>query len=503
MRRNTISNALLVFIGLALGAFVMTCAQPSPTPSDDESGDTRADTSGDERGGYVSPAFAQAAGLDDAATIPDIAEAVVPSVVNISATRTVQQQRSPFGPMFEDPFFREFFGPRQAPPERQQRSLGSGVIVSSDGVIVTNNHVIAEADEVAVATDDGREFAAEVAGTDPDSDLAVLQITDDVSGLPTIAFGDSGALRPGDLVLAVGNPFGVGQTVTMGIVSATGRTSVGIVDYEDFIQTDAAINPGNSGGALVNMRGELIGVNTAILSRTGGYQGVGFAIPTDMAEPIVDSLLEHGEVIRGWLGVAIQDLSEELASELGVPTSRGVLVSDVQEDSPAAKAGLERGDVLVDIGGQSVREASRLRNIVATAGPDAELEVEFFRGEERQTTTVTLAPQPGELSAGAQAQEDPRAQQGPLAGVSLADVDDRTRQRFEVPRNIRGGAVVADLERDSVAAQAGLRPGDVILEANRQRVGSASQLRELSQSASSLLVLIYRDGGTVYLAIRP
>jgi serine protease Do len=498
MRRKTISNALLVFIGLALGAFAVTCARPTAHKPED---DARA---GGELRGFASPAFAQAASLEEGATIADVAEAVVPSVVNISATRTVRQrqQQSPFGPMFDDPFFREFFAPRHGVPrERQQSSLGSGVIVSADGVILTNHHVIANADEVQVTTSDGRDYKAEVAGNDPESDLAVLRIVDDVDDLPPLPFGDSASLRLGDLVLAVGNPFGVGQTVTMGIVSAKGRTSVGIVDYEDFIQTDAAINPGNSGGALVNMRGELVGINTAILSRTGGYQGVGFAIPSEMAEPILGSLLEHGEVVRGWLGVAIQDLNEELAEALGVPVTRGVVISDVQEDSPAARGGLRREDVVVSIDGRPVREASRLRHLVAAAGPTAQMELEVYRGEQKHTLVVPLSARPTEQQASVSGELGDDG--GALSGLSVGELDNAARSRFEIPRNIRHGVVVTNVEQGSVAARAGMRPGDVILEANRQRVGSVGDLRQVNQRASgSMLLLVYRNGATIYLAIR-
>jgi serine protease Do len=499
MRRQTLSNALLVFIGLTIGAFAMTCARPAHKPDDD----ARTAARGGELRGLASPAFAQAASLGEGATIADVAEAVVPSVVNISATRTVRQrQQSPFGPMLDDPFFREFFGPRSGVPrERQQRSLGSGVIVSADGVILTNHHVIANADEVQVTTADGRDFKAEIAGNDPESDLAVLRITDAVSDLSPIPFGDSAALRLGDLVLAVGNPFGVGQTVTMGIVSAKGRTSVGIVDYEDFIQTDAAINPGNSGGALVNMRGELVGINTAILSRSGGYQGVGFAIPSEMAEPILGSLLEHGEVIRGWLGVGIQDLNEEIAEGLGVPVERGVVITEVQEDSPAAKAGIERGDVVVAIDGRAIREATRLRHLIAAAGPSAQMRLELYRGQDKRTVQVALTARPAAQQATAPG--DVGGEQSALAGASVADLDNQVRSRFEIPRNIRHGVVITGVEEDSVAARAGLRPGDVILEANRRRVGSVGELRELNRRAGgSILLLIYRNGGTMYVAIR-
>src|SRR5690606_31146613 len=275
--------------------------------------------------------------------IADVAERALPSVVNISLTK-VGRAGAPIP-------FPVFFGP---PQERIEQGMGSGVIVSADGTILTNNHVVADAKEIKVTTYDRREFDAKVIGTDPKSDLAVIQIQGAPAGLTPIQFGDSSKLRLGEVVLAIGNPFGVGQTVTMGIVSATGRSRMGIVDYEDFIQTDAAINPGNSGGALVNMRGELVGINTAILSRSGGYQGIGFAIPADMARPIMKSLLDNGKVERGWLGVSIQDLTPELARGLGIGTSRGVLVSGVIDGSPADKAGLERGDVVISLDGKAI-----------------------------------------------------------------------------------------------------------------------------------------------------
>jgi len=304
------------------------------------------------------PAFAQANKAGETVVLADIAERVVPSVVNISSEKIVRDTGSPpdFGPLFNDPFFRHFFGgplePSSRPRARREHSLGSGVIVSDKGVVLTNNHVIENADEIRVGLADGREFEAEIVGRDPDSDLGVLKLKGDVKDLKVLAMGDVNSLRLGDIVLAVGNPFGVGQTLTMGIVSAKGRASVGIVQYEDFIQTDAAINPGNSGGALVNMRGELVGINTAILSRSGGYQGIGFAIPTNMARPIMDGILADGKVKRGWLGVAIQDVTPQLKDALGLTESSGVLISDVAADGPAAKAGLKRGDVIVSLDGQ-------------------------------------------------------------------------------------------------------------------------------------------------------
>ena len=279
-----------------------------------------------------------------------IAKRAKASVVNVSSVKKSKQEGQSFqNPFFDDPFFRRFFGEEferrmPAPREFQQQGLGSGVIVTQDGYIITNNHVVEGADELNVSFPDKRTFKAKVIGTDPKTDVAVIKI--DASNLPALPWGDASQLEVGEMVLAVGNPFGLSQTVTMGIISAIGRANVGIVDYEDFIQTDAAINPGNSGGALVNLKGELIGINTAIFSRSGGYMGIGFAIPSTMAKSVMQSLIKHGKVIRGWLGVSIQDVTPDLAKEFGATENTGALVGDVMEDSPASKANLERGDII-------------------------------------------------------------------------------------------------------------------------------------------------------------
>jgi Do/DeqQ family serine protease len=279
--------------------------------------------------------------------LSEVADAVRPAVVNISTTLIETVEENPFGDMFNDPFFRHFFGDQfgegHPGPKRQYKSsaLGSGVIVSENGYILTNNHVVKGAQEIKVILFDKREFKGKVVGTDPRTDLAVVKIN--AKGLPTLSFGDSGKLKTGDVVLAVGNPFGLNQTITMGIVSAVGRSNIGLADFEDFIQTDAAINPGNSGGALVNGSGELVGINTAIFSTSGGYMGIGFAIPSDMAKTVMDSIIKCGKVIRGWLGVSIQNLTPEIAKSLGIKETEGALISGVENDSPAEKAGLQRG----------------------------------------------------------------------------------------------------------------------------------------------------------------
>ncbi|MCI0469782.1 MAG: Do family serine endopeptidase, partial [Nitrospirae bacterium] len=310
----------------------------------------------------------------------EVTSAVKPAVVNISATRTIKVQGMP-SPFFNDPLFKRFFGDefdfQDKPREHKQAGLASGVIVDKNGYILTNNHVIRDADEIKVKLSDKREFKGKVIGTDPKTDLAVIKI--DASGLPVITWGDSDKLMVGETVIAVGNPYGLNQTVTSGIVSATGRANVGIADYEDFIQTDAAINPGNSGGALVNVKGELIGISTAIFSTSGGYQGISFAIPSNMARSVLESLIKNGKVIRGWLGVTVQPLTPELSKQFEIKEEKGVLVGDVVEDGPAEKAGLRRGDVIVEFDGKEVNEPSVLRNMVATYPLNKEVVVKYLR----------------------------------------------------------------------------------------------------------------------------
>ena len=333
-------------------------------------------------------AQAPQAPLPASASISDVAERVVDSVVNISTTQTVAD-----GPFIFDPFFADPSSPSfGAPDTRKAQSLGSGVIVSADGKILTNAHVVRNADEIMVTLHDGTDHKAKVLGVDPKSDLAVLRVTDAKVKLEPLAFADSSRLRLGEVVLAVGNPFGVGQAVTMGIVSATGRASVGIVDYEDFIQTDAAINPGNSGGALVNMKGELVGINTAILSRSGGYQGIGFAIPTNMAKPIMDMLIKDGKVSRGWLGVTLAPLDAQAQARFGVAS--GVLVAQVGDGTPAAKAGLSAGDVITAVDGTGVKDVGKLRNAVAIKGAGKVTTLDIRRDGKPSQIKVTLGNLP-------------------------------------------------------------------------------------------------------------
>ena len=426
--------------------------------------------------------------------IADVAERVTPAVVNItteSTRRTANLPNMDGAP----PFFRDFFGPNGRP--RPEMGAGSGVVISSDGYIVTNNHVVERADTVKVTFTDQREFKAKVIGTDKSSDLALIKV--EATNLPSLQMGDSGKLRLGEYVLAVGNPFGVGQTVTMGIVSAKGRSRIGIVDYEDFIQTDAAINPGNSGGALVNMRGELIGINTAILSRSGGAQGIGFAVPTSMVKPIVEQVRLHGRVRRGFLGVGIQDLTPELATEMGLSGApEGVLVSDVQEDGPAAKGDVKTGDVILTVNGMRTRWAGDLRNQVAMLGPGAKAKLEIMREGKKLPLTVTLSEKPDEQTAVEKAPSDA----SPLAGLNLRDMSAEIRARLRAPAKL-GGVVVAEVAPGSPAEEAGLHEGDVITHIDRKPVNQTSQLKAFDlEKKANILVRVWRNGTNLFIVIR-
>ena len=438
-----------------------------------------------------------------------VVKAVMPAVVNISTTRVVKQdgemQQAPF---MSDPFFRQFFGDQfshqfRIPRERRENSLGSGVIVSPDGYIVTNNHVIAKADEIKVLLNDKREFTGKVVGSDPKSDIAVVKIN--AKNLPVIPWGDSDKLDVGEYVLAIGNPFGLNQTVTQGIVSAVGRANVGIADYEDFIQTDAAINPGNSGGALVNARGQLIGINTAIFSRSGGYMGIGFAVPSDMARAVMDSLIKTGKVVRGWLGVSIQEVTPDLAKQFGMKEARGALVSEVIPDSPAAAAGIQSGDIIIGFNDKPVESPSVLRNTVAQIPVGATVKLEVLRNKKTVTLEAKIAEQPKDMT-----QAEGETVQGNDKDTSLAGVEVRNLTP-DIARQLglhagTAGVVVARVEQGSVAEEGGLQEGDVIVEINRHPVRNIADFKRLSSKLSkkdNVLLFINRRGQKLFIAIQP
>jgi len=434
-----------------------------------------------------------------------IYEKVSPSVVNIYSTKMVREDPNVM-PFFEDPFFRRFFGGpfQNIPRERREQALGSGVVVTEDGYILTNNHVVEGADEIKVAlADNVTTYTAKIIGTDPQTDIAVIKV--DAKNLPAITVTDSDNLGVGDVVLAIGNPFGVGQTVTMGIVSAKGRTAMGIVDYEDFIQTDASINPGNSGGALVDAAGRLVGINTAILSRTGGSMGVGFAVPINLARSVMEQLIETGKVTRGYLGVLIQPVTSDLAKEFKLSENSGALVGEVTEDSPAEKAGLKEGDVVVQFNGKKVNDSRHFRLMVSQTPPGTKVDLKVLREGKEQSFTAKL----GELPSGGLARADSRQgglrrskQADALEGVTVDDLNARTRQQFNIPPSVRG-AVVVEVEPSSPSAEAGLRPGDVILEINRQRVFNADEAVKQSEEVKGdrVLLRVWSGGGSRYVVV--
>ena len=436
-------------------------------------------------GAALSAADARAKPAFDPNMVSDVAEKVTPAVVNIT-TRRGGGEAMPRA-------FRDLFGRGRMPP---QMGAGSGVIISADGDIVTNNHVVDGAEQITVTLSDRREFSAKVVGLDKASDIAFLKV--EAKGLPHLAFGDSARLRLGEFVLAVGNPFGVGQTVTMGIVSAKGRANVGIVDYEDFIQTDAAINPGNSGGALVNLRGELVGINTAILSRSGGAQGIGFAVPSNMVRPILDQIAEYGRVRRGWLGVAIQDLTPELARSLELEGVTGVLVSDVMEGGPASRSRLSAGDVVVAVNGKPTRSMAQLRNRIALTLPGTKAQLSVIRNGKPLEVEVMLAEK---TEDGVIARLDARGD-GLTAGLAVAPLDAATRQRLRIPSRV-DGVVVTAVEPGSPADLAGIEVDTLITAVDRKPVDSPEEFAAAASSdAETVLLRVYRRGMFTFVVLR-
>ena len=428
----------------------------------------------------------------------EIASAVTPAVVNITSQKLVSSQPR------ENPFdsFKDFFGQQgipRPPQERYGMGSGSGVIVSPDGHIVTNFHVIDGAQEVTVMLVDKREFTGKVLGTDPQTDLAFIKI--DATNLPYLRWADVSQLQVGDYVLAVGNPFGLRSTVTQGIVSALGRGGMGISQYEDFIQTDAAINPGNSGGALVNTKGELIGINTAIFSRTGGSQGVGFAIPASMAQPVFESLVKNGKVVRGYLGVGIQEVTADLARTLDLTKAEGALVTDVKKGSPANKAGLERGDTIVKYQETPITDPRSLQRAVTRTAVDTQVTITVVRDGEKRQLMTTISQHPDSIHMAKTGQS---FEQGALAGVKVKDLDQHLAQQLNVGGRIEG-VVVTQVESGSQADRAGLVRGDVISEINKKPIASVHDYQKKISNLNDndvALVLIYRNGNPLFLTVK-
>jgi serine protease Do len=433
----------------------------------------------------------------------DIAEHLKPSVVNMSTTQVVKGQRrqtprmpfpNPFGERdpFEE-FFERFFGGENPQRELRRRSLGSGFIINREGYIVTNNHVVENASDIKVSLSDKEEFDAKVIGRDPKTDVALIKI-DAKKDLPAVALGDSGKLRVGEWVIAIGNPFGLGHTVTTGIVSAKGRT-IGAGPYDDFIQTDASINPGNSGGPLFNMNGEVVGINTAIVA---AGQGIGFAIPINIAKDMLVSLREKGRVVRGWLGVQVQGITPELAKSFGLERERGALVADVMPDTPAEKAGIERGDIIVEFNGRKIEEMNDLPRVVASTPPNADVPMKLLRKGQEKVVHVKVAEMKEERAAAS-------------GGGTLEESVGMTVQELtpEIARSLRvtdtKGLVVTDVEEGSPADEAGIRRGDLIVEVNQRKVENLRDYRAALGrvgSADSLLLLVRRGGNVLYVALK-
>ncbi len=430
----------------------------------------------------------------------EVVQAVSPSVINISTTRVMKREQDS---IFQDPFF-DFFDPfHRSPKKWKEQSLGSGVVVSSDGYIVTNNHVIEHADEIMVTLYDGRTFKARVVGVDSKTDLALIRIK--ANDLPTIPWGSSRDLKVGEFVLAIGNPFGLSHTVTMGIVSAVGRANVGIADYEDFIQTDAAINPGNSGGPLVNIKGELVGINTAIFSRSGGYQGIGFAVPSDMARVIIEQLRQKGRVVRGWIGVTIQNLTPELARNFGLPKVGGALVSDVFRGSPAEKAGVKRGDIIIEFNGRKIPGVSSLRNMVAQSRVGLEAPIKLVRRGKELKLRIRIAELPGEFAEISSLPEGGGGGDNPLSGLTVTEITSSIARQLGISPAERG-VVVVNVEEGSPPDRAGIKKGDLIQEVDRRKIGSYRDWKDILEGLKErnlVVVFLNRAGRRFYVAVKP
>lgn len=453
----------------------------------------------------AAPAYAQKGAIQD--SYAAVVKKALPAVVNISTSRIVRTPRGGELPQLPD-FFDFFgfgrpgreFGPAPAPRERRAQSLGSGVVVSADGYILTNNHVVEEATDITVAFNDRREFTAKLIGGDPLSDIALLKI--EGTGFATLPMGNSDSIEVGDICLAIGNPFGLQSTVTMGIISAKGRGGLGIEAYEDFIQTDAAVNPGNSGGAMINTRGELIGINTAILSGSGGNQGIGFAIPINMAKDIMGQLRDTGKVSRGYMGAEIQDLTPELAKAFNLSSTNGVAVTKVEPDSPAEQAGLQTGDVVVSVNGTAVKTVNELRLRISGTKPGETVKLSVQRDGKPLTLAVTLKQLPSQR--GGEESGPGGGEPSALEGLSVDELTPQIAQQLGLSPEVKG-VVVTSVDPSSDAAASGLARGDVIQSVNRRPVTSVAEFRKLfgSTGGQPVVLLVNRRGATRFVVVRP
>jgi len=479
-----IASAVILGLGMGLG-YAISSAPP--------------DSVGEPS---MAPAPAVAAGAATPAVVggPDfraVVKSVLPSVVTVRSQKTVEVSQTPFQlpPGFEQ-FFGQF-GPSGRSEKRIERGLGSGVVVDAAGFILTNNHVIDGMSKIEVVAPDGKVLPATVKGADPQTDLAVLKVDD--SDLKAIPLGRSSDLEVGEWVLAIGNPFAeaLAHTVTAGIVSAVGRSNLRLADYEDFIQTDAAINPGNSGGALVNTRGQLVGINTAIISGSGGYQGIGFAIPIDMARQIMDTLIDKGKVVRGWLGVSIQNVTPDMAKAGGFPTDKGVIVASVSDKGPASAAGLRQGDIILALDGHEVEDTVDLRNRVAASAPGTRVTLKVERDGSEREIDVTL----GELPA--QGAESSTTAEGTEEGYGMTVRNLTPEIADQLGMSGEKGVVIDQVDPGSPADAAGLQRGDVIQQVNRKRIASLSEFRsEIGRSSGAVLLLVRRGDNTFYVTVR-
>ena len=440
----------------------------------------------------LSPAFASLPLSDSQGTpLPSLApmlKRVTPAVVNIATSGTVRIQQNP---LFNDPFFQHFFDMPSQPRERKTQSLGSGVIVDAkNGYIITNNHVIDKADVIKVTLRNGESYEAKLIGTDPESDVAIIQIK--AKNITAIPFANSEQLSVGDFAIAIGNPFGLGQTVTSGIISAMERSGLGIEGYENFIQTDASINPGNSGGALVNLRGELIGINTAIFSKSGGNIGIGFAIPINMANDIMQQLISHGEVKRGRLGAQAQNLTQQLAEAFNIPFRRGAVISHVDKDSPADRAGLKPGDIVTELNGKSVRNADSLRNTLGLLRIGQTVTMKVLRDNKTLTLTAKVA-----ITETVKESIKGEKLHRHLSGTELHNIppDSKAYGRIE-------GVMISSVEPGSPAARTGLRRGDIITSANRKNIKNINELQSAIAKSKSLLINVRRGSGSLFLFLQ-